>query len=113
MTNWGIWEATPQHHVDQFKPLETDNSNTGALGDQNEVELHLAGSKLGSYLPRLAGMEEFFLATFKVPFCIKSFDNKNWSNNSVTPHPGPHHQFTGILHLHWTQPFRILITPIM
>jgi hypothetical protein len=42
----GIWEATPQDHADQSKHPETADPNTDALDYHNEVELHLAGSKL-------------------------------------------------------------------
>ena len=42
----GIWWATSQDHTHQFKPPETDDPYTGALGNQNKVELHLAGMLL-------------------------------------------------------------------
>ena len=42
----GTWKATLQDHTDQSKPLETEDPNTVALVDQNEVELHFAGMLL-------------------------------------------------------------------
>lgn len=45
---------------DQSKHPEAAGSNTD--DDHNEVERHLARSKLGSHVPRLAGIGEVSLA---------------------------------------------------
>ena len=61
---WRSWRPLYRTTADQSKHPETADPKTDALEYHNEVELHLAGSKLGSHLPRLAGKGEFLLATY-------------------------------------------------